>query len=112
MPLIGGDIVKKSGKEWGLPVNFSNECWICGYPIYSGKQKAHGFQELKSGEKWEICSTCLQIQIFNKESLHKENAPNSVGPVKRLYVCDSDMERVSAYDVIDTEPYLVEVKER
>jgi len=102
----------KTAEEWGLPLHHSNECWICGHRIYSDRQRAHGFQELMRGDIWEICSVCLQVQAgINKDCLHKEDAPNSVGPVKRLFLCDPDMNRIAVWEVLDHEPWLKQIQE-
>jgi len=116
----------KTAEEWGLAIRqsyYNIECWICGHLLYSENQKCHGIQESKgprnfeTKEEWEkhgrfqeICSVCLQIQIFNKEFLHKEDAPNCVGGVKRLFLCDPDMKRIAVWEVLDHEPWLEKIQ--
>jgi hypothetical protein len=102
-------------KEWGMPdFPSDNECWICGHSLFT-KANFIGVMEIEPEPNnpclydrfLHICPICAQVQLLaNTEVLHKENPPNCHKPIKRMFLVKLDKIHITAWEVLDKEPWL------
>jgi hypothetical protein len=104
-------------KEWGIPdFPSDNECYSCGHSLIPHNAKFVGIQEVEPNPDEKspydrflfICPICTQVQLLaNKEYLHSEkDTPNCHKPIKRMFMVRLDKIHISAYEVLDQDPWL------
>ena len=110
-------MVYKSPEEWGIPhFPSDNECYSCGHSLIPPNAKFVGVEEVELSPNETsiydrflfICPICTQVQLLaNKEYLHSEkDTPNCHKPIKRVFMVKLDRIHLSAYEVLDHDPWL------